>query len=131
MCADTAGAFQGPDQVPASGEPPNSIIADEFYANVLEQVRLLPSTHWLLCSNSLAQSALLGFAAGTHSHWLTGADCCLGFRGQRAWWASELQREGLMSLDLPSHPATTDGTTLRHMATHGIIRESHAPLCAL
>ena len=70
-------------------------------------------------------------SAGTHSHWRTGADCCLGFRGQRAWWASELQREGLMSLDLPSHPATTDGTTLRHMATHGIIRESHAPLCAL
>ena len=64
-------------------------------------------------------------------HSLALADCCLGFRGQRAWWASELQREGLMSLDLPSHPATTDGTTLRHMATHGIIRESHAPLCAL
>jgi hypothetical protein len=35
--AYTAGAFQGPDQVPASGEPPNSIIANEFYAAVLEQ----------------------------------------------------------------------------------------------
>ena len=63
--------------MPASGEPPNSIIANEFYANVLEQ---------------------------------------------QAWWASELENEGMMALDLPRH-AETDGVTLRNMATHGIIRD--------
>ena len=75
--AYTAGAFQDPEQVPASGEPPNSIIANEFYANVLEQ---------------------------------------------QAWWASELENEGMMGLDLPYHDET-DGVTLRQMATHGIIRD--------
>jgi len=56
-----------------AGEPPNSVIANEFYANILEQ---------------------------------------------RAWWAAELENEGMMTLDLPAHPET-DGSTLRDMATHG------------
>lgn len=33
----TAGAFQSPAQVPASGEPPNSVVANDFYAAILEQ----------------------------------------------------------------------------------------------
>ena len=55
------------------GEPPNSIIANEFYANILEQ---------------------------------------------KAWWASELESEGMMTLDLPHHDET-DGDILSDMATHG------------
>ena len=35
--AYTAGAFQSPSQVPASGEPPNSIVANDFFATLLEQ----------------------------------------------------------------------------------------------
>lgn len=37
--AYTAGAFQSPEQVPASGEPPGSATAKAFYAQVLEQKR--------------------------------------------------------------------------------------------
>ena len=37
--AYTAGAFQSPKQVPASGEPKDSVVANDFYATLLEQRR--------------------------------------------------------------------------------------------
>jgi hypothetical protein len=75
--AYTAGAFQAPQQVPASGEPPNSVIANEFYAAVLEQ---------------------------------------------RAWWAAEFAKEGMMGLELPANDATS-GKLLQSMMRHGVIRD--------
>ena len=76
----TAGAFQSPAQVPASGEPSGSATAKGFYAAVLEQ---------------------------------------------QQWWATELAREGMMGMSLPSDPGPSgsDGPTLKDMALHSVVRD--------
>ena len=40
---------------------------------------------------------------------------------QQSWWALELEREGVLSLELPSDPAT-NGLTLANQARHSLIR---------